>query len=169
MNIRRGLLRLWVAGSFLWMLGVAALGYDRIAQDTYFAPPLELPFHFVPFVPVLCGDARGAAGKDYSTKEAQNPGPWDIYAKPNPFDTCWYAMPVYRKLWPEHKDLSDDAIVQKSYKVTGRELNVIDPLAGTKQVAVFAFGPPAALLFLGLLAAWVVSGFARPKKPPLAH
>ncbi|TRC85833.1 hypothetical protein FJV80_16135 [Mesorhizobium sp. WSM4310] len=168
MNIKRGLFRFWLALSLLWVLGVGALGYDQVANDMYFNQPEKSGFHFVPDVPVLCGVARGEVGTDYYTQEGKGPGPWDKYAKPNPFDTCWYGMTEYRKLWPENGALSDDALVQKLYKDMGRELNTADPLAATKRVGLFAFLPPVILLFLGLLLVWVASGFARPKEPPLA-
>src|SRR3954463_8364317 len=35
---------------------------------------------------------RGVAGTDFTTKEGQQPGPWDVYVKSNPFDTCWYPL-----------------------------------------------------------------------------
>ena len=35
------------------------------------------------------------------SKQGQNPGPWDEFAKPNLFDNCWYAMSKFRPLHPE--------------------------------------------------------------------
>lgn len=163
MNIKRGLFRLWLALSLLWVLGVGAMGYDQIAKDTYFKPPFKLPEGFISLVPMLCGQARGEAGKDYTTKENQKPGPWDAYAKPNPFDECWYELPAFRRLWPEYNDMKDDALEAKLYEMAGHPLTIIDPLAASKRVALFAFIPPIALLLLGSLFVWVIVGFGRPK------
>ncbi|ESX03914.1 hypothetical protein X769_15675 [Mesorhizobium sp. LSJC268A00] len=88
-----------------------------------------------------------AVSKDYSTNENKNPGPWDTYAKPNPFDNCWYSLPVFRKLWPEYGDLSDDALVQSLYAKIGRNLETIDPLAATKRFGLLGVLPPAVFSF----------------------
>ena len=164
MNIKRGLFRLWLALSFLWVLAVGALGYDQISSDPYYQPPLEASgWKFIPIVPVFCSDVRGVAGKDYTTKQDKSPGPWDAYAKPNPFDNCWYELPVLRKLWPEYADMSDSALSDMLYDKTGHHLP--DPLDSTKRFALVAFLPPAVVFFFGLLMVWVVSGFARSKQP----
>jgi hypothetical protein len=72
MNWRRGLFRLWIVGSVLFVIAVAFVSYSDIKRE-FNAASLS---KFV-LLPVLCGDARGVAGKDYTTKEGQSPGPWD--------------------------------------------------------------------------------------------
>ncbi|MER8874588.1 hypothetical protein NKI04_32860 [Mesorhizobium sp. M0814] len=169
MNFKRGLFRLWLMMTAVWVLAAGALGYPEISRDRYFLSPFEIPADVIAIVPVLCGKVRGEAGKDYTTKENQHPGPWDTYATPNAFENCWYEMPVFRKLWPEYADLSDDALSDNLYKDSGIKLNVPDPLSATKRVALFAFIPPIALLLFGSLIVWVNAGFGRPKEPPLAQ
>jgi hypothetical protein len=64
MNWRRGLFRLWIVGSVLFVIAVAFVSYSDIKRE-FNAAGLS---KFV-LLPVLCGDARGVAGKDYTTKE----------------------------------------------------------------------------------------------------
>jgi hypothetical protein len=108
-------------------------------------------------VPQLCGDARGVAGTDYSTLQDRNPGPWDTYAKPNPFDRCWYAMSKFRPLYPEYKNLSDRELSNK-LGVPTRDLP--NPWVTLGTWASIAFGIPLAVLALGSSLLWALSGFA---------
>ncbi len=116
MNWRRGLFRLWIVGSALFAITVASISYSGIKaefnavalQRTVDASQDEL------LVPQLCGNARGVAGTDYAIKQRQA-GPWDIYAKPNFFDDCWYAMSKFRPLYPEFKNVSDKELARKLY------------------------------------------------------
>jgi hypothetical protein len=98
MNFRRGLFRLWIVGSALFVLAAAFISYGEIKkQFNDIAIRAVLDERKVEFiVPQLCGTARGLAGTGYTTKMGQNPGPWDEYAKPNYFDNCWYAMSKLR-------------------------------------------------------------------------
>jgi hypothetical protein len=67
----------------------------------------------------MCGDARGELGTDYGRRGAK-PGRWDLYSKVNPFDTCFYGMSQFRPLFPEYKDLSDEALARRLYDKAGR-------------------------------------------------
>jgi hypothetical protein len=66
--------------------------------------------------PQLCGQARGVAGVDYSTKRGP-PNFVDKFDNPNPYDKCWYAMSKFRPLYPEYINLSDYELIQKLYAV----------------------------------------------------
>jgi hypothetical protein len=84
------LFRLWIVGTALFVLAIAFFSYSEIkAEFNGVAPP---PQGFEIVVPQLCEDAQGVAGTDYTTQKGQNPGPWDKYAKPDPYDDCWYTM-----------------------------------------------------------------------------
>src|SRR6516162_7231079 len=88
MNWRRGLFRLWIVGSVLFVLAIAFIGYSEIkAQFNADAAPPP-PQGAEMLVPQLCGEARGDAGTDYTTQKGQNPGPWDKYVKPEPKRRC---------------------------------------------------------------------------------
>jgi hypothetical protein len=160
MNWRRGLFRLWIVGSALFVIAVAFVSYSEIKKQFDAAAALHPPPQgFEIEVPQLCGDARGVAGTDYTTKQGQNPGPWDTYAKPNPFDNCWYMISKFRPLYPEYKDLSDNELVQKLYGI-----HVPNPWATLGMWASIAFGIPLAVLALGASLVWAFSGFAA-KRP----
>src|SRR5262249_53964799 len=68
MNWRRGLLRLWIVGTVLFVLAVAFISYSEIKKE-FRDTGLE---RFL-LMPQLCGDARGVAGTDYSTQQDRNP------------------------------------------------------------------------------------------------
>jgi hypothetical protein len=90
MNIRKGLLRLWIVGSILFAICVLAVSYSslredfRIANTDYDAIAKDLGGYSV--LPTDCAQARGVAGSDYS--EMQN--------------LCWYTMENFRRLYPEY-------------------------------------------------------------------
>jgi hypothetical protein len=157
MNWRRGLFRLWIVGSALFVLAVAGTSYSDIKQK-FNAVGLS---QFV-LLPVLCGDARGVAGKDYTTREGQSPGPWDSYANPSSLDNCWYGMSKFRPLYPEYKDLSDNELRRKLYAMIGVELYDYppNPWATIGMWASIALGVPLVVLALGSSLVWAFSGFA---------
>jgi hypothetical protein len=155
MNWRRGLFRLWIVGSALFVIAVAVFSYSDIEAQFNAAPP---PQGFEIVVPQLCKDARGDAGTDYTTQKGQNPGPWDKYAKPNPYDDCWYTMSKFRPLYPEYNNLSDYELSQMLYGIRVR------PWATLGMWASIAVGIPLAVLVVGASLVWAFSGFAA-KRP----
>ena len=161
-NWRRGLFRLWVVVSLVFVIAVAAISYSEIkAQFDSIALMKWADENSVRVVPVLCGEARGIAGTDFTTKSGQDPGPWDRYANPNPFDNCWYAMPKFRRLYPEYNDLSDKELSSKLYAKHGIPLHDLpNPWTTTLRYSAIAFGIPLALLVLGTALGWAFSGFA---------
>jgi len=163
MNWRRGLFRLWIVGTALFVIAVAFINYSEIKKQfdavaitnaiNYGASEIVLP--------QLCGKARGVAGTDYSTQEDRDPGPWDTYAKPNYFSTCWYAMSKFRPLYPEYKDLSDEELSRKLYAEHGVPIRDLpNPWATLGTWASIAFGIPLVVLILGASLVWAFSGFA---------
>src|SRR5215468_8666566 len=91
MNWRRGLFRLWIVGSVLFVIGVAVISYSDVkAEFDTQKQQWEI------LVPQLCGEARGVVGADYAT-DRRAPNFFDRFDEPHPFDTCWYAPRHHRK------------------------------------------------------------------------
>jgi hypothetical protein len=185
---RRGFFRLWVLGSVLFAVVVAALSYAPIRVALHLAAFEKAWKPDTLMVPVRCDNARGAAGADYATREGRKPGPWDQYSKSNASDYCWYLISKFRELYPEYKRISDVELASKKWADApppppGFEVNpqsrsaalgrwaqyappqqmAVDPRAMVLRAAALAFGVPAATLVVGLAFGWVFSGFkARP-------
>jgi hypothetical protein len=141
------------------VLAVASISYSDIRVQ------FDRPVKEEVFVPVLCGQARGAAGTDYAVKEKGKPGPWDIYREQNIAETCWYSLARYRTLYPEYNDMSDQELVRKLYASRGL-LTFWDlipaptPWATLGMWVSIALGIPLAVLVLGASLVWAFSGFA---------
>jgi hypothetical protein len=101
MNWRRGLFRLWIVGSALFVIAVAVISYREIKEQFDAAANAAAweASEFETVVPQLCGEARGVAGEDYSTVV---PNPSDKDKKPDPHETCWYKISKFRPLYPEY-------------------------------------------------------------------
>jgi hypothetical protein len=143
---------LWIVGTALFVLAVAFVSYSDIRGEFNGVPPPSQGFEMV--VPQLCGEARGDAGSDYTTQKGQNPGPWDRYATPDPYDDCWYTMSKFRPLYPEYNNLSDYELIRMLYGIRVR------PWATLGMWASIAVGIPLAVLILGASLVWAFSGFA---------
>jgi len=117
MNWRRGLFRLWIVGSVLFVIAFAVISYSEIKAEFSAVAPPPPPQGSEILVPQLCEEARGVAGTDYTTQKGQNPGPWDKYAKPEPYDDCWYTMSKFRPLYPEYNNLSDYELIRMLYGI----------------------------------------------------
>jgi len=143
MNWRRGLFRLWIVGSALFVLAVAFVSYDDIGAE--FDSVASTP-HLLKAdkraVALRCADARGTADADYITFK----------------DNCWYPMMTFRRLYPEYKDLSDDAIEKLDPVLSIR--TKINPWETLRVWASIALGIPLAVLILGSSLVWAFSGFA---------
>jgi hypothetical protein len=112
---RRGFFRLWVLGSVLFAVVVAALSYAPIRVALHLAAFEKAWKPDTLMVPVRCDNARGAAGADYATREGRKPGPWDQYSKSNASDYCWYLISKFRELYPEYKRISDVELASKKW------------------------------------------------------
>jgi hypothetical protein len=151
MNLRRGLFRLWIVGSALWVIAVAFVSYSEIKKQlTAAADAVAWPGEIA--VPALCSDARGAADVDYFIEFSDN---------------CWYAMSKFRRLYPEYNDLSDNELVRKLYTARGIAgvSDVPNPWKTLGVRAAVAFGIPLAILALGSSLLWALSGFAVTRQP----
>jgi hypothetical protein len=104
MNLRRGLFRLWLVGSALFVLAVAFVSYGEIKNQFDAAALMHVLKADEVAIPVLCADARGAANAD-------------DFIEFN--DNCWYAMSKFRRFYPEYKDLLDNELTQKLYPARG--------------------------------------------------
>jgi hypothetical protein len=173
MNIRRGFFRLWIFVALLWALLVAVLSFGTVRQEfVKAADERAMAEMSIVLIPALCGDARGDIGKDYSTDKMKGPGPWDkdAYPEPNPFDTCWYELPSFRRLYKEYSDLNDDDLVAKTYAKFDMKVSPsAHPWRRLSRVLMLVFLPPAMLFVVGCLLAWVGSGFlsaTKGKKSP---
>jgi hypothetical protein len=160
-NLRRGLFRLWIVGSALFVLAVAFVSYSDI-KNQFDGPEL--------FVPVLCGEARGKAGTDYAVKDKRKPHQWDMSIERNPSDTCWYGMSNFRTSYPEYKALQDQELIRKRHEALGTLtfddlIPVSNPWATLGTWAGIAFGIPLIVLALGSSLVWAFSGFAARRKP----
>jgi hypothetical protein len=144
MNWRRGFFRLWVLGSALFVIAMAISNYAEIKHQ------FDLG-NFEPDVPVLCSDARGVEGTDFSS----NP-PWEEGK-----DSCWYTLSKFRPLYPEYKDLSDEDLIFELYKKRGFSSiqHLTNPWMTLLTDIGIAFGVPLIVLILGTTLAWVLSGF----------
>ena len=147
MNVRKGMFRLWLVASVLFVIAVAVAYYGsirnefRMATTNYDAHARE--HGGTTLLPVFCDKARGNSGTDYTEHQG----------------LCWYPMEHFRRLYPEYSDLSDDLLAEKVYTKVGQPLNHIHPWHRVMEAAVVGFGVPLAGLVLGCSLLWAVAGF----------
>ena len=147
LRIARGLFRLWIVGTALFVIAVAAVSYSDIKKQ-FRDSALQ---HYV-MVPVRCGQARGVAGIDYE----RNPG-----FEPNEVDSCWYGMSKLRPLYPEYNDLSDTELSRRLYAQHDMPFRDLpDPWETLATRASIALGIPLVVLILGASLVWAFSGFS---------
>jgi hypothetical protein len=155
MNWRRGLFRLWIVGSALFVIAVAFVSYGDIKRE-FNAAANAGPWGTSDevLVPQICGDARGIAGTDYSIENR--------FEEPdNVFDRCWYVMSKFRRLYPEYNNLTDKELTRKLYPGHGFPAPTEpNPWATVGMWAGIALGIPLAVLVLGSSLVWAFSGFA---------
>src|SRR5437867_10460472 len=115
MNIRRGMFRLWVVSSALFVFGISAASYNTI-RDEFRASSIDYDVIFKQYsgdtlLPVDCRQARGVATTDYSLNKG----------------SCWYTTAIFRRLYPEYKDVNDHDLSEKLYTKAGRPLTHPQP------------------------------------------
>jgi hypothetical protein len=149
--------------SVLFMIAVGIASYDTIKKGFDEAAVMEMVRGVQIIMPVLCGKARGVAGTDYTTKENQNPGPLDIYAKPDPFDLCYYtSVPEYRPLFPEFALMREMALVKKIYADAGTPTGDIrNPWVNLLGLIAWTLAIPLVVLAIGSAIMWAFAGFKR--------
>jgi hypothetical protein len=162
LNWRQGFFRFWVIGSVLFVIAVAAISYSDVKTHFESAASMKGWENVEGFVPVICGNARGVFGTDYTAKFDDL-----LPSGLRPGATCWYAMSKFRPLHPEYSDLSDEELTSKLFKEVGIPLNSPHPWTTLLNWIGIAFGIPLIVLILGTALAWALSGFrARQTKQP---
>jgi hypothetical protein len=237
MNLKRGLFRLWLIGSALFVLGVSVTLYSSIQQEFLAADTdydaLYRAYGGVTLLPIDCTQTRGRGPLDFSSLGAVPAGgpegalpfiepdgtprmvriedvsaekdagarpavkmidptgtprwvPIDqesaaiaaggrLYPETGPNDLpgpapnttdyyksegqCWYSRVVFRRLYPEYKDLSDRDLSDRLYSKAGRPLRHPHPWTKMAQAAGIAIGFPTAVLTFACLLGWAISGF----------
>lgn len=151
MNVRRGLFRLWVIMSIVFVVVQFWISAPRI-RDEFRRAALDKQTEETTtlIVPVNCSEARGTVGTDYD--------------KHPPL--CWYQMSKFRSLYPEYSDLGEDDLAAKLYKNAGLAFEQPrTPWALVGQVSAFAIGVPLAVLVVGTGLVWAFAGFTRDANP----
>src|SRR4051794_16550204 len=113
MNIKRGLFRIWVIFSAVFIAIVLIYSFNSIKSEfeTVFLIK-EFDKSDTMLVPVERRKARGEENKDYS---CSNP----FLVPDTQSDTCLYKLPKFRKLYPEYNDVTDKKLVADLYKEVG--------------------------------------------------
>jgi peptidoglycan/LPS O-acetylase OafA/YrhL len=156
MNIRRGLFRTWVVLSVLFIIVVAIFGWRTVEDEFQKAAFLELIKGDITLVPLFCEDARGKLNEDYTLE------PGRTYVLPK--EKCWYEMPKLRALYPEFKAMTDDELVDKTYKKVGQKLTPVEPWWTVASLSAFALAIPLLFLALGSAIYWALAGFGGHKQ-----
>jgi hypothetical protein len=78
---------------------------------------------------------------------------------------CWYALPIFSKLYPEYKDLNEKDLLEKLYAKAGIPLTPIRPWPLVGEKAGLAIWPPIAVLIIGWAFIWALSGFLKSERP----
>jgi hypothetical protein len=147
MNIRRGMFRLWVVASALFVLVAGAASYNGIREEFTLSSidydAIAKKYGGDTLFPVDCEQARCLAATDYSSSEG----------------LCWYATGNFRRLYPEYKDINDHDLSEKIYAKAGRSLTHPHPWVKVAEAASIAFGAPLAVLALGYSLSWALAGF----------
>src|SRR5262249_15584052 len=130
MNLRRGLFRLWIVGTALFVLAIAFISYSEIKQQ--FAASLK---------PYTTFEVQLSDGRTF---EVQAPDEQTAAAM---IKTMIEALPEGVVLDKPAKPLADVTFVPTPWKSLGRWVSI-------------AFGIPLAVLALGASLLWALSGFA---------
>jgi hypothetical protein len=145
-NVRRGLFRLWVVLSSLWVILIVAVSFAPVHEEFGKAASMRIinAGSWEPDEPVECSEARGT---DFRREG----------------ELCWYSLAVFRKLYPEYADLKEKDLSEKLYAKAGRPLTPIRPWGLLGEKAALALGPPIAVLIIGWAFIWALSGFLHPE------
>jgi hypothetical protein len=157
MNWKRGLFRLWLLFSALFVIATAVVFYPDVKSEFEKARleaqaqaqqwPGELE------VPVPCGDARGKGGEDYK-----------VLPEWTGMKGCWYRVSKFRVLYPEYKDLSDKQLEDRLYEKAGMPRTHPSPWTLLLKTLGIAIGVPLMILVIGAALLWSFAGFAVEQK-----
>lgn len=154
MDLKRGLFRLWLVLTGLFVIAVAAFSYERLKSDFEANAVLSLLKNDDILVPVPCSRASGVEGQDYKAYSLD----WEPSRS-----ACFYKLAVYRRLFPADKAVSDDDLSERlnteigTPKPKGRK---IDPWGDLLALVAFAIGYPLAILAAGSSLYWAFAGFS---------
>jgi hypothetical protein len=71
-------------------------------------------------------------------------------------------MTIFRRLYPEYKDLNDDELSEALYEKAGiPPIPPIRPWSVFGEKAGLAFGPPLGALAVGWALVWALAGFPK--------
>lgn len=156
MNFRRGAFRLWLLGSVLWVIGVAASSFAHVAEEFRLAETHK-QWPGEPALSVDCRLARGQIGTDYTKEED---GPWMQY-RPDPQRRfCTYRESRYRTLFHEDFQLSLEDIQKKLDTARGFHTpRMPKPWTELAIATAYATVPPLSILVIGAALAWAFAGF----------
>jgi len=155
MNWARGLLRLWLLGSGLFLVGQVIEWWPIVRDEFTKAAQMKEFDEFLLIVPIDCRQARGKFMDDYQGSEN---GPWLDYGD---IKLCWYEEPKFRKLYPEYASLTRRELGDKLYAEAGQPTKTPHPWTRLGEAIVYSFGPPLGLLLMGFALLWVGRGFRR--------
>lgn len=162
MNIKRGLLRLWLVLSLFWVSIVGIFGIDHVKSDKWWKGEEWWEKDPIAFLPVACTDARGVQNVDYEKLDAFEP--WNRYRTPS--SACYYTHDKFKIMFPEYKDTPFGEISNTLYQKIGWSPKFDgDRFEQTKIVIAVAFLPPLLLLIIGSLVGWALAGFRTSEKP----
>jgi hypothetical protein len=153
MNLRRGLFRVWVVLSALFIAYMAFMSFDEIKSEFSKAADLKSDNHWWNQLPVACEEARGQLNDDYTRDSSPNP-------------SCWYKKARYHILYPEDANLSDDELREKFFGKPGQyRYHLIPdrphPWTTLLQTATIALGFPLIIFIVGSALLWAGEGFRR--------
>lgn len=142
MKIKRGLFRLWVIFLIIFSGITLLFSINSITQEFSTRTHIEKGQLMVP---INCALARGSLPNDYIDNLEGN--------------FCWYSLSKFRLLYPEYNDLNDEELTNKLYAKADIKVTSPKPWITLLKTLAFGFGIPIALLILGRLLIWAISGF----------
>ena len=178
MNLRRGLFRVWLVLSALFIIAVFAFSYDSLYQEFKNKYFVWKPETFTLLLPTDCSDARGKKSaynmqqenalidaqakrdKAEGTKSEKMVFDYD-YTTSRDDSFCWYELPKFRALFPEYKDLDDGTLGDKLYDKAGIPIKHYTPWMLLFKTLIFAIGIPLFVLVLGKSLLWAGTGFKK--------
>jgi hypothetical protein len=144
MNIRRGMWRLWVVLSVLYVLFTGIVSYQEIRAEFARATPAGDWLDQFTVLPTKCEpESRGLKTVDYEQKGG----------------LCWYPLEKFRALYPEYEDMGNRALANTLFAKVGQPLEPAHPWLLIGQRAAVALGVPLAVLSIGWSLLWAISGF----------